>query len=144
MTREIDIAAWARAHKACFEITPLTEMRGSERMQVGFNVDFYALVPMDKPPGDERRHAGAEIWRQLKAILETATQEESKLARMEIEQQRVGEIMRQQNDLQPEVNLRARVFHADEYFTAVTAEERDRVSEFEKGLIALGLRASRW
>jgi hypothetical protein len=144
VTSEIDIAEWARAHKACFEMTPLTEMRGSERMQVGFNVDFYALLPMDKPPGEERRKAGAEIWQQLKTILETATREGSKQARMEIEQQRVGAIMRQQNDLQPEINLRARVFHADEYFAAVTADERERLSGFEKRLTAMGLKPGRW
>ena len=144
MTSEIDIATWARTHKACFEMSPLTEMRGSERIQVGYNVDFYALLPMDKAPGEERRDAGAQIWQQLKTILETATRDGSKQARMEIESQRVGAIMRQQNDLQPEINLRARVFHADEYFAAVTPEERDRLPVFEKKLMAIGLKPGRW
>lgn len=142
MTSGIDIAEWARTHKACFELTPLTEMRGAERMQVGYNVDLYALLPMDKPQGDERREAGAAIWQQLKAIMETAA--EGAQARMEIEPPRVGAIMRQQNDLQPEINLRARVFHSDDYFTAVTSAERDRVPVFEKRLTALGLRPGRW
>ena len=144
MTSELDIAAWARTHKACFEMTPLTEMRGPERIQVGYNVDFYALLPMDKAPGDERREAGAEIWRQLRTILEAATRDGEKQARMEIDPQRVGAIMRQQNDLQPEINLRARVFHLDEYFAAVTSEERERLGAFEKKLTALGLKQGRW
>lgn len=144
VTSEIDIATWAKEHKACFETSPLTEMRGSERIQVGYNVDFYALLPMEKAPGEERREAGAEIWQQLKAILEAATREGGKQARMEIESQRVGAIMRQQNDLKPEINLRARVFHADEYFTAVTPAERERLPAFEKKLVALGLKPGRW
>ena len=143
MTSEFDIAAWARTHKACFEMTPLTEMRGSERIQVGYNVDFYALLPMDKPAGDERRAAGAEIWGKLKAIVEAATKEGG-AARFEIEPAKVGAIMRQQNDLQPEINLRARVFHADDYFAAVTNAERDKVPAFEKRLTALGLKPGRW
>jgi hypothetical protein len=143
VTSETDMAAWARTNKACFEMTPLTEMRGSERIQVGYNVDFYALLPMDIPPGDQRREAGAAIWQQLKAILETATQQAGQ-ARFEIDAQRVGAIMRQQNDLQPEINLRARVFHPDDYFAAVTAEERERLHGFEKRLTTLGLRQGRW
>jgi hypothetical protein len=143
VTSEFDIAAWAKANKACFEMTPLTEMRGSERMQVGYNVDLYALAPMDKAPGEERRAAGAEIWDRLKDIVEAATREGG-AARFEIEPARVGAVMRQQNDLQPEVNLRARVFHADEYFKAVTNEERDRLPAFEKRLTSLGLKHGRW
>ena len=143
MTSEFDIAEWARANKACFETTPLTEMRGSERIQVGYNVDLYALAPMDKAPGEERRAAGAEIWERLKAILEAATREGG-AARFEVEPARVGAVMRQQNDLQPEVNLRARVFHADDYFKAVTNDERDRVPAFERRLTTLGLKHGRW
>jgi hypothetical protein len=144
VTSETDIAARARAHKACFEMTPFTEMHHSERIQVGYTVDFYALLPMDRPAGEERREAGAEIWQQLKEILRIATRGEETGARMEIEPQIEGAVMRQQNDLQPEINLRAHVFHADEYFAAVTSEERDRVPIFEKKLTALGLRPGRW
>jgi len=143
VTSEFDIAEWARTHKACFEMTPLTEMRGSERIQVGYNVDLYALLPMDKPAGEERRAAGAEIWEKLKAVVESATKDGG-AARFEIEPARVGAIMRQQNDLQPEINLRARVFHADDYFKAVTNEERDRIPAFEKRLTAIGLKPGRW
>ena len=144
MTSEIDIATWARTHKACFEMSPLTEMRGSERIQVGYNVDFYALLPMDKAPGEERREAGAAIWQGLKTILETAIRDEGNEAGIEIEPEREGAVMRQQNDLQPEVNLRARVFHAHEYLATVTPEVRDLLPVFEKRLTNLGLRPGRW
>ncbi len=143
VTSETDFAEWARTHKACFELTPLTEMRGSERIQVGYNVDLYAQFPMDKAQGQERSEAGAGIWNQLKAILEAATREGGQ-ARVEVEAQRVGAIMRQQNDLQPEINLRARVFHPDDYFKAVTPEEREGLHAFEKKLTTVGLRHGRW
>jgi hypothetical protein len=144
VTTETDVETWARTHQACFELTPLVEMRGSERIQVGFNVDLYALFPMEKERGEARTQAAVEIWTKLKSILETAAKGGKGDARMEVDQMRPGAIMRQENKLQPEVNLRGRVFHADDYFTAVTAEERARLPSFEERLRALGLRVRNW
>ena len=143
MADEIDIKAWARTHKACFEVTPLVEMRGSERIQVGFNVDFFALFPMEKAQGEARREGAQEIWTQLRKIVETLVGEGGN-ARLEIEPMRPAAIMRKANDLQPEVNLRARVFHSDDYFASVTADERVRLHAFEKRIEAVGLKAGRW
>ena len=131
MTTETDNEAWARAHQACFELTPLVEMRGSERIQVGFTVDLYARFPMDKERGEQRTQAAVEIWTQLKTLLETAARSAKADARVEIEQMRIAAIMRQENKLQPELNLRGRVFHAADYFAPVTAEERARMPSFE-------------
>ena len=144
MSTEIDIAAWARTHHACFETTPLIEMRGSERVQVGFTVDCYALLPIDKAPGEERREAGIAMWKQLRTILDAAARQEVGQARLEIEPMRVAAVLRPENEMQPEVNLRARVFHADDYFAPVSPAERDRLSSFEKKLVAVGLRAGHW
>ena len=36
MSTESDDAAWARTHRACFQVLPLVEMRGNAKMQVGF------------------------------------------------------------------------------------------------------------
>jgi hypothetical protein len=136
--------AWARTRQACFELTPLTEMRGSDRIQVGFTVDLYALLPMDTDRGEERGKVFLETWTQLKTILQTATEGMGGGARMEVEPMRLAAVMRQQNKLQPEVNLRARVFHGDGYFTAVTQEERDRVPVLEEKIRNLGLRQGNW
>ena len=143
MTTETDNDAWARDHQACFELTPLVEMRGSERIQVGFNVDLYARFPMDKERGEARTHAAVEIWTHLRTLLEAAAQVRNGNARMEVDQMRPGAIMRQENKLEPEVNLRGRVFHA-EYFAPVTEEERARLPSFEERLRALGLRVRTW
>jgi len=144
VTTETDTEAWAREHQACFELTPLVEMRGSERIQVGFNVDLYARFPMQKERGEERTQAAVDIWTHLKTILETAAKGGRGEARFEIDQMRTAAIMRQENKLQPEVNLRGRVFHADDYFAPVTSEERSRLPSFEERLRALGLRVRNW
>jgi hypothetical protein len=146
MSTEIDVAAWARTHKAAFEVTPLMEMHGSERVQIGFTVDFYALLPMDKAPGDERRELGMAMWKQLRTILDQAVgqREQGGQARVEVEPMRVAAVMRPENEMQPEVNLRARVFHAADYFASVSPADRDRLSVFEKKLSTMGLRAGHW
>ena len=144
MTTETDNEAWAQAHHACFELTPLVEMRGSERIQVGFNVDLYARFPMDKERGDARTHAAVQIWTQLRTLPAAAASGGKGDFRMEVDQMRPGAIMRQENKLEPEVNLRGRVFHAEHYFSAVTEEERARLPSFEERLRTLGLRVKTW
>jgi len=144
VTAENDFEAWARTRQACFELTPLTEMRGSERLQVGYNVDLYALLPMDTDRGEERGKAFLEIWTKLKSVLETATREMVDGARTEVEPMRLAAVMRQENKLQPEVNLRARVFHGDNYLSSVTNDDRNRVPVLEERIRTLGLRHQKW
>lgn len=144
MTTETETEGWAREHQACFELTPLVEMRGAERIQVGYNVDLYARFPMHKERGEERTQAAVEIWNHLRTLLETAAKGAKSDARVEIDQMRTAAIMRQENKLQPEVNLRGRVFHAADYFAPVTAEERARMPSFEERLRVLGLRVKSW
>ena len=144
MTTETEIEEWARTHQACFELTPLVEMRGAERIQVGYNVDLYALFPMNKERGEERTQAAVDIWTRLRSILETAAKGGKGDARLEIDQMRTAAIMRQENKLVPEVNLRGRVFHSADYFAPVTADERARLPSFEERLRSLGLRVRNW
>ena len=144
MTTETDHEAWARTHRACFELTPLVEMRGSERIQVGFNVDLYARLPIDNELSEAPTQPAVEIWRHLKTLLETAARGGYGDARLEVDQMRSGAIMRPENKLEPEVNLRGRVFHAEHYFSAVTEEERALLPSFEERLRALGLKAGTW
>ena len=63
---------------------------------------------------------------------------------MEIEPQRTAAYLRQENEMAPEIGLRARVFHGDEYFKAATPDENKRMSAVEGRLKAMGLRADHW
>ena len=63
---------------------------------------------------------------------------------MEIEPLRIAAYLRRENEMKPEIGLRARVFHGDEYFKAVTPDERKRLSEVERRLTGMGLRAEHW
>jgi hypothetical protein len=144
MSMESDDAAWAREHHACFQVGPLVEMRGENKVQVGFTVDLYAGLPMEKAAGAERRDESSRIWDRLRSILESLVPGEPTGARVEIEPRRLAAYLRPENDMAPEIGLRARVFHADDYFKAVTADERTRLSAVEQRLAAKGLRAGHW
>lgn len=144
MTAESDDAAWARTHRACFQIAPLVEMRGSETIQVGFTVDLYAGLPVDKTPGKERTEESRHIWERLRAIVESLAPAEGSEIRVEVEPPRATAYMRPENELKAEVGLRARVFHGRDYFKAPTAAERAGLSAAERKLVAMGLRAGHW
>src|SRR4029453_19038620 len=58
---------WARRRRVSFEIQPLTELRGGEKLQVGFALSLYAEAPMDKAPGTERRAAAEKLKQELLA-----------------------------------------------------------------------------
>jgi hypothetical protein len=144
MSEESDDVAWARAHRACFRVGPLVELRGKEKVQVGFTLDLYAELPMDKGPGAERREESHRIWERLRAIVQSLAPAEGSGARMEIEPERIAAYIRTENEMRPEIALQARVSHGGDYLTATTAEERDRLSAVERKLVALGLRTGKW
>ncbi len=144
MSTESDDAAWARAHRACFQVAPLVEMREKQKIQVGFTVDLYAGLPMDKTPGTERTEESRSIWERLRAIVESLTPAEGSGVRVEIEPWRTAAYIRPENEMKPEVGLRARVFHGGDYFTATTVDERTRLSAAERKLVERGLRAGHW
>ena len=131
MSLDSDAAAWAKDHQASFESEPLIEMRGTEKVTVGFTLTLYASLPMEKPPGPERREAGAALGERLRSILESALAEGSGDARVDIEPMRAAAVLRPENEMQPEVALRARVVHP-ETFQAVTPGERDKMAAFER------------
>jgi hypothetical protein len=144
MSTESDDAAWAREHRACFQVAPLIEMREKQKIQVGFTIDLYAGLPMDKTPGEERRQESQRIWERLRAIVESLVPAEGSGARVEIEPWRTAAYIRPENQMKPEVGLRARVFHGGDYFTATTADERARLSAAERRLVEMGVRSGHW
>lgn len=143
MSADQDTADWARTHQACFEAEPIIEMKGSQKVQEGFVLSLYARLPMDIPPGEERRKAGAALWERLRGILDQALEGQSGEVQLEVDRPRTAAVLRPENEMQPEVALRARIRHK-EAFQPVTADERARMAAFEKKISALGLRAGHW
>ena len=53
-------------------------------------------------------------------------------------------MLRPENELVPEVCLSWRIFHPQEYLTAVTDEDRESLAMCEKRLRELGLKRGHW
>ncbi len=138
-----DTAEWAKTHQASFEAEPIIEMRGSEKIQAGFMLSLYARLPMEIPPGEERKTAAAALWERLRAILTQALDGQGGDVQVDIEPLRTAAALRPSNKMQPEITLRAHIRHK-EAFQAVSADERQRMSAFEKKISAMGLRAGHW
>ena len=96
-------------------------------------------------PGTERRDAAVATWERLRSILEEAVRHEGASGNYhkEIEPMRTAAVLRPQNEMKPEITLRAHVTHKST-FEAVTPGERDRLAAFEKKLVGMGLRAGHW
>ncbi len=135
--------AWAREHRAAFEVAPLVELRGGEKMQVGFTLSLYAAVPMDLPAGAERQQAGRALWQELREVAEAAVPDGERGARAELDPPHTA-LLRPENEFKPEVGLTWRLFHEDDYFKSVTNEDRERLARLEQRLSAMGLKRGRW
>ena len=144
MSIESDDVAWASAHRACYQVLPLVETRKTAKMQIGYIVDLYAALPLDKAAGEERIEETKRIWGRLRTIVESLAPAEGSTVRVEIEPLRTAAYLRKENEMEPEILLRARVFHGDEYFKSPTPEESKRMSAVEGKLKAMGLRADNW
>ncbi|HUL79288.1 MAG TPA: hypothetical protein VL691_18635 [Vicinamibacteria bacterium] len=134
-----DVAEWARAHEASFEVAPLVEMVKGRQVQVGFTLGLYARLPLESGPGPERRAAAAAIWEGLREIAETLAPPEGR-ARVEVESPRAAAFFQPEGQMRPEVAFNARVFRGDDYFTEVTADEEKKVHGVVQRLTEMGLK----
>ena len=138
---DADWVAWTREHRVAYELAPLVEMRGSDKLQSGFTLTLYAAAPMDKAAGAARQEAGRKLWDELRALAEDAVPLAERTARVELDPPHTA-LLRPENEFKPEVGLTWRIFHAE--LTPVTPEDRERLAGLEKRLAALGLKRGRW
>ena len=139
---DADWVAFTREHRVAYELTPLMEGRGNERVQSGFSLTLYAAAPMDKAAGGERQEAGRRLWDELRALAEAAVPQTERGARVELDPPHTA-VLRPENEFKPEVGLTWRISHPGEP-TPVTAEDRERLTSLEKRLAELGLKRGRW
>jgi hypothetical protein len=138
-----DVAAWARDHGACFEVSPLVEIVKGRQVQVGFTIGLFARLPVEKRPGPEREKEAAEIRERLREVVESLAPPEGGRARLEIDGARPAVAFAPEGAMEPEVALHARVFHGDDYFAEATAAEEERLRAAIRRLTQMGLKERR-
>jgi hypothetical protein len=136
--------AWAEKNKAAWEVCPLVEMHRGERVQVGFELSLYARIPTETAAGEDRQDAVVAIWDRLCQIAESIAPAEPARARLEVEPFDAAGRLRPETGFAPEVLLKARIFHASDYFEPAEADERKFVRPLEERLHELGLRQKCW
>ena len=138
-----DVAAWARDHGACFEVSPLVEIVRGRQVQVGFTISLFAPLSLEKRPGPERETEAAEIREGLREIVQSLQPPQGGRARLEIDGSRPGVSFAPEGQMQPEIGLDARVFHGDDYFAEATAAEEERLRAAIRRLTEMGLKERR-
>jgi hypothetical protein len=140
MTRtEPEWTTWAREHRAAFQTVPLIEQVRKERVQVGFSLTLYVAAPMEEAAGAERTAAVGRLWDELKDLAEAIAPEDQRTARVQLEQA-ARVVLRPENEFKPEVGLTFHLFPRGASLTAVTAEDRERMTRLEKRLLAFGVK----
>jgi hypothetical protein len=139
---ETEWAAWARENRACFQNVPLIEVVKGERLQVGFSLTVYVAAPMGTAPGTPRTEAIAKRWDELKELTEDIAPSEKRTARVQLEQS-ARVVLRPENEFKPEVGLTFHLFPRGGAMAAVTDEDRDRMAQVEKRLVAFGVKPGR-
>jgi hypothetical protein len=143
----IDVASchvWAQQAKAAWEVTPLIEMEKGLPVQVGFELDLYARVPADLPPGREGQAAVEGLWDRMREIAESLLPLAGPDARIEVDPYEAAARLRPETQFAPEVLLSARLFHGSNLLEPMEAGERERLKPLEDRLRELGLRPRSW
>jgi len=139
MGSESDVAAWAKAHGAGFEVAPLIEQVRGRRAQIGFTVRLFARMPTDERPQKERWAEAVEVRDRLRQILQSLAPPPGGRARLEIEPSRTAATLDPTRELEPEISVVGRVFHGDDYLAEVTEPERVKVYEGVRRLTEMGI-----
>jgi hypothetical protein len=134
---------WAERTKACWEVTPLVEMHGGARVQVGFDLSLFARIP-DMPASDERVRAIEAIWDRLVEIAESLAPLLGASGRVEVTPFDLAARLRPETRFAPEVMLQARLVHPSDHLAPPSEADRDRVRPIEEHLAGLGLRRKSW
>ncbi len=139
---EAEWTAWARERRAAFETVPLTELLEGERVQVGFSLSLYVAAPLEQPAGPQRMRVVRRLWEELKGFAEAVAPKDRRTARVDVDQE-ARVVLRPANHFAPEVGLTFHLFPRGTALAAVSDEDRARMTELKKRLIAFGVKQAR-
>ena len=140
---DADWVAWTREHRVSYELAPLLETRGGDKVQSGFTLSLYAAAPMDKAAGAERQEAGRKLWDELRPSPRSRSRSRSGRRASELDPPRTAL-------LRPGERVQARGRADLAHLPARANPRRSRprtaiaLASLEKRLAALGLKRGRW
>ena len=135
---------WAQQARAAWEVTPLLEQRKGERIQVGFELNLFARMPTEIPPGPERQAAVERLWDRLREIAESLLPLAGVDGRIDVDPFEAAARLRPETQFAPEMLLTARVYHGSDLTVPAKEGDRERLKPLEDRLQDLGLKARSW
>ena len=135
---------WARQVKAAWELRPLIDQQKGQRIQVGFELELYARVPTEVPPGAERQAGAERLWDQLREIAELLLPLAGADCRLEVDPYEAAARLRPETQFAPEMLLTARLFHGSDLRIPAKEGDRERLKPLEDRLHDLGLKSRSW
>ena len=141
---EAEWQEWSRVHKACWEVQPLVELHGGQKLQVGFEIQLFVQFPPEVKGPEERRQAFPEIHARLAELCQLVFPSEAGEGRFEVERPEPLAKLRPETQFAAELQRVVRAFHKQEYFQGVAADARQRLQPLEERLKAFGLKPGSW
>jgi hypothetical protein len=135
---------WAQQNRVAWELSPLIEMRRGTQVQVGFELELWARIPVEIPPSGERQAAVEALWDRLREIAESLLPLAGSDGRIDVDPFEAAARLRPETQFTPEVLLSARLFHGSDLLAPVEPGDRERLKPLEERLSELGLKAGRW
>ena len=135
---------WTREHLVCYEVQPLQAVKDGQVVQVGFEFEIAAYVPIAGQPVATRRQAAAELQTGLTQLARRVFPAEGEVARFEIGPFRALVQLRSQTANRPEVRCTVSVYHKQNYLQSVAPGDRQRLAPLEQRLQSIGVRAGAW
>jgi hypothetical protein len=143
----IDVAScrtWAEGAKVAWEVTPLIEMEKGAQIQVGFELNLFARMPTDLPPGPGQEAAVEALWDRMREIAESLLPLAGADARIEVDPFEAATRLRPETQFAAELLLSARLFHGSDLLAGVRPGDREALKPLEDRLHELGLKPRSW
>ena len=136
--------AWAREHKVCYEVRPLTYKQGERLLQVGFEFEIAARLPPAAAVGESREPATRHLVNAMAQLARRVFPTEGEVARFELTPFQAVAQLRKETGLQPEVRRVVQVYHKEDFWRSVAEGDRQRLVPLERHLQELGVRSGSW
>jgi hypothetical protein len=142
MITEHAVRQCVREHQVCWEVAPINEMRGHDRIQVGYELRLFARhAARNTSPGSM---AARTLHEKMSAVAAFVAPSECRPSRCEIAPFDASFHMRPESQWQPEVQLTVRIIHEEGYLRAIDACETRCAREIAARLHGLGAQEKAW
>ena len=136
--------AWSCEHKVCYEVRPLMQKDGEQLVQVGFEFEIAARLPMAAGRGEARQQATRRLLRAMAQLADRVFPAEGEVARFALAPFRPVAQLRRETGFHPEVRRVVEVYHKKDFWQRVGEGDRQRLLPLEQRLRELGVKAGSW